>query len=117
MIGHFLGVDHIGHRFGIEHPEMKQKIEQMNRALEDTIQWADSTSKAGRGETMVLFFGDHGQTISGDHGGATREEVVPAQCLALPREEAVSLPRDRQCPDRRVQIELRKTKKKEEKEN
>jgi len=29
IIGHFLGVDHIGHRFGIEHPEMRRKVADM----------------------------------------------------------------------------------------
>ena len=29
IVGHFLGVDHIGHRFGIEHPQMRRKIAEM----------------------------------------------------------------------------------------
>jgi len=29
IVGHFLGVDHIGHRFGIEHPEMRRKVADM----------------------------------------------------------------------------------------
>lgn len=31
IVGHFLGVDHIGHRFGIEHPEMRRKVADMVR--------------------------------------------------------------------------------------
>ena len=28
--------------------------------------------------TLLLVFGDHGQTLGGDHGGGTREEVDSA---------------------------------------
>lgn len=30
MISHFLGVDHCGHRYGPDHPEMTAKLSQMN---------------------------------------------------------------------------------------
>ncbi len=75
IIGHFLGVDHIGHRFGIEHPEMRRKVADMDAVLNETIQWAEEQKRLGRGDTLLLFFGDHGQTVTGDHGGATAEEV------------------------------------------
>ena len=54
---------------------MRRKVAEMDRVLSDTIAWAGEQARAGRGHTLVLFFGDHGQTVSGDHGGATPEEV------------------------------------------
>lgn len=33
MIGHFLGVDHCGHRYGPNHPEMAAKLRQMNDVI------------------------------------------------------------------------------------
>lgn len=39
-------------------------------------------SRAGPGEahehTLLLVFGDHGQTLTGDHGGGAPEEVDSA---------------------------------------
>lgn len=37
LIGHFLGVDHAGHRYGPKHPEMTRKLEQMNRVLGELV--------------------------------------------------------------------------------
>lgn len=33
LIGHFLGVDHCGHKFGPNHPEMASKLTQMDTVL------------------------------------------------------------------------------------
>ena len=33
LIGHFLGVDHCGHKFGPNHPEMASKLTQMDAVL------------------------------------------------------------------------------------
>jgi len=30
IIGHFLGVDHCGHRYGPDHPEMTRKLTEMD---------------------------------------------------------------------------------------
>ena len=43
--------------------------------LRDTIEWAEEQKGRGNGDSMVVLFGDHGQTVTGDHGGATAEEV------------------------------------------
>lgn len=43
--------------------------------LRDTIEWADEQKGRGNGDSLVLLLGDHGQTVTGDHGGATPEEV------------------------------------------
>lgn len=36
-------------------------------------------------DTMLLVLGDHGQTLNGDHGGGTSEEVplVSLLCVSL----------------------------------
>lgn len=34
LIGHYLGVDHAGHRYGPNHPEMKRKLEEMNYVIQ-----------------------------------------------------------------------------------
>ena len=77
VIGHFLGVDHVGHRFGIEHPEMKDKTAKMDASLRRAVDYADQVARSpdGAGDVLVLFFSDHGQTVNGDHGGASPEEV------------------------------------------
>eukprot|EP00961_Rhodomonas_salina_P022169 298088-Rhodomonas_salina.1 len=54
---------------------MRRKVQQMDQFLDQIKDWAVETSAKGKGETLLLLFGDHGQTISGDHGGATLEEV------------------------------------------
>jgi len=62
LIGHFLGVDHVGHRFSPDHPVMKDKLEQMNRVLTRVVDLLDD-------ETLLVLLGDHGMDKSGDHGG------------------------------------------------
>lgn len=34
LIGHFLGVDHCGHRYGPNHPEMTRKLSEINTVIE-----------------------------------------------------------------------------------
>ena len=34
LIGHFLGVDHAGHKFGPNHPEMGRKLGEMNAVIQ-----------------------------------------------------------------------------------
>lgn len=62
LIGHFLGVDHVGHRVGPDHPSMKAKLEQMNRVLTRVVELLDD-------DTLLIVLGDHGMDRSGDHGG------------------------------------------------
>uniref|UniRef100_A0A0E0B8C5 Uncharacterized protein n=2 Tax=Oryza glumipatula TaxID=40148 RepID=A0A0E0B8C5_9ORYZ len=77
LIAHFLGVDHAGHIFGVDSTPMIQKLEQYNRILEDVIDTLKSLSTLGgpHENTLLLVMGDHGQTLNGDHGGGTAEEV------------------------------------------
>lgn len=77
LIAHFLGVDHAGHIFGVNSTSMIQKLEQYNNILEEVVEILRNQS--GRGglheNTLLLVMGDHGQTLNGDHGGGTAEEV------------------------------------------
>lgn len=34
FIGHFLGVDHCGHRYGPDHPEMERKLTEINEVIQ-----------------------------------------------------------------------------------
>ena len=70
VIAHFLGVDHVGHRFGPNHPAMRDKLEQMNIVLSDVIEMIDE----GENDTLLVVIGDHGMTPDGNHGGASKLE-------------------------------------------
>ncbi|KAI0084547.1 hypothetical protein BDY19DRAFT_909752 [Irpex rosettiformis] len=71
LVGHFLGVDHVGHRVGPDHPVMKTKLEQMDRVLRDVVELLDD-------DTLLVLMGDHGMDRKGDHGGDTEMEVTAA---------------------------------------
>lgn len=67
-IAHLLGVDHAGHRYGPNHPEMKKKLEQMNEFIQDVVKSIDE-------RTLLVVMGDHGMDPKGDHGGESLPEV------------------------------------------
>lgn len=71
LIGHLLGVDHVGHRYGPSHIEMQHKLNSYNEFFAQTINALDD-------DTLLLIFGDHGMTERGDHGGATDDERLAA---------------------------------------
>jgi len=71
LIGHFLGVDHAGHKFGPNHPEMGRKLTEMNAMIE-------RTARTMPDDCLLLVFGDHGMTDSGDHGGDSSNEINAA---------------------------------------
>lgn len=77
LIAHFLGVDHAGHIFGVDSLPMIEKLEQYNTVLENVISVLESQSGPGglHENTFLLVLGDHGQTLNGDHGGGSAEEV------------------------------------------
>ncbi|XP_038894123.1 GPI ethanolamine phosphate transferase 3 isoform X2 [Benincasa hispida] len=77
LIAHFLGVDHAGHIFGVDSSPMFEKLEQYNTILEKVIDVLESQSETGglHENTLLLVMGDHGQTLNGDHGGGSAEEV------------------------------------------
>ena len=83
VVGHFLGIDHIGHRYGLEHAEFRNKIAQMDSVLNETVAWAKANKANGAGDTLVLMFGDHGQTVTGRHADAMAESCVTYVPLIL----------------------------------
>lgn len=62
IIGHFLGVDHVAHRVGPDHPTMKGKLQQMDNVLREVVELLDD-------DTLLVVLGDHGMDRKGDHGG------------------------------------------------
>lgn len=68
MIGHFLGVDHVGHRYGPNHYTMKEKLNQMNDVITDVISKLDD-------KTLLVVMGDHGMDSTGNHGGDSVDEL------------------------------------------
>ncbi|KAL8827303.1 MAG: hypothetical protein Q9191_003271 [Dirinaria sp. TL-2023a] len=69
--GHYLGVDHAGHRYGPDHPAMAAKLSQMDEVIRQII---DAISD----ETLLVVMGDHGMDTKGDHGGESDDEVEAA---------------------------------------
>jgi Type I phosphodiesterase / nucleotide pyrophosphatase len=68
IIGHMLGVDHAGHRYYANHPEMTRKLLEMNDFITEIIDTMDN-------KTLLIVFGDHGMTDQGNHGGNTVNEM------------------------------------------
>lgn len=68
LIGHFLGVDHAGHRYGPDHFAMREKLQQMNGVIEDVIKKLDD-------KTLLVVMGDHGMDHTGNHGGDSLPEL------------------------------------------
>ncbi|RAL11992.1 mannose-ethanolamine phosphotransferase GPI13 [Aspergillus homomorphus CBS 101889] len=71
VFGHYLGVDHAGHRYGPNHPAMAAKLQQMDRLIRDVIAKLDD-------KTLLVVMGDHGMDAKGDHGGESDDEVNAA---------------------------------------
>ena len=71
IFGHYLGVDHAGHRYGPDHVAMNDKLKQMDRVIRDIVDVLDD-------DTLLVVMGDHGMDIKGDHGGESDDEVEAA---------------------------------------
>lgn len=71
VIGHFLGVDHVGHRVGPDHPSMRTKLAQMDDVLRRVVETISE-------DTLLIVLGDHGMDRSGDHGGDGLHETSSA---------------------------------------
>ena len=71
IFGHYLGVDHAGHRYGPDHPATNAKLKQMDTVIRDLIKAVDD-------QTLLVIMGDHGMDIKGDHGGESDDEVEAA---------------------------------------
>lgn len=71
IFGHYLGVDHAGHRYGPNHAAMGAKLRQMDKVIRDLIGLVDEN-------TLLIVMGDHGMDSKGDHGGESDDEVEAA---------------------------------------
>lgn len=71
LILHYLGLDHVGHLGGIEHPKFKPKL----RELDDIVKEIYSSLPPN---TLLIILGDHGMTNSGNHGGSSKNEIETA---------------------------------------
>lgn len=71
VIGHYLGVDHAGHRYGPGHSAMNDKLKQMDDVFRRVIDKLDD-------RTLLVVMGDHGMDTKGDHGGESDDEVEAA---------------------------------------
>ena len=71
LIGHCLGVDHAGHRYGPDHAAMNAKLQQMDEFIRELTDSIDD-------DTLLVVMGDHGMDGKGDHGGESDDEVEAA---------------------------------------
>ncbi|CAH8358684.1 unnamed protein product [Eruca vesicaria subsp. sativa] len=94
LIAHFLGVDHAGHIYGVDSMPMINKLEQYNTVLEKVIDILESQAGPGgvHENTMLIVMGDHGQTLNGDHGGGTAEEVETTMFAMSTKKHTTSVP-------------------------
>ena len=105
IFGHFLGVDHAGHRYGPDHPAMADKLRQMDGVLRRITEAIDD-------ETVLVVMGDHGMDSKGDHGGESDDEVEAtlwmysksAQFGRLQQEHAVPPPTAKVRPIQQIDL-------------
>lgn len=71
LIGHLLGVDHAGHRYGPAHTAMTAKLRQMDGFIRNLAETIDD-------DTVLIVMGDHGMDSKGDHGGESEDEIEAA---------------------------------------
>ncbi|ROV95052.1 hypothetical protein VPNG_09476 [Cytospora leucostoma] len=71
LVGHLLGVDHAGHRYGPAHTAMTAKLRQMDDFVRDLVASIDD-------DTLLVVMGDHGMDPKGDHGGESDDEIEAA---------------------------------------
>lgn len=79
LVGHVLGVDHVGHAAVLDSNLMHKKLTEMNGMLKNTLKLMlkhdFSATPTRPTHTLFLVFGDHGMTEAGSHGGGSSEEV------------------------------------------
>ena len=70
MILHYLGLDHIGHTYGSRSELISHKLREMDEILSRIFVELRSE------RSLLLALGDHGMSVTGSHGGATRDEIT-----------------------------------------
>ncbi|SCV00875.1 LANO_0F09010g1_1 [Lachancea nothofagi CBS 11611] len=74
LIGHMLGIDHVGHKYGPGHFTMREKQLQANAFIKRICDKIDE-------ETLFIVMGDHGMDHTGNHGGDSKAELEAALWL------------------------------------
>lgn len=85
ILGHMLGVDHVGHRLGSNHPEMASKLTEMNYVIKQVM-------SAVNEDTLFVMLSDHGMNYEGNHGGATAPETSASLFFYSPKRGVFSQP-------------------------
>lgn len=84
LIGHMLGVDHVGHKYGPNHFTMKEKQHQVNEFITSIMNSMDD-------DTLLVVLGDHGMDHTGNHGGDSRDELESTLFMYTKRKNAFRL--------------------------
>ncbi|KAF2108258.1 hypothetical protein BDV96DRAFT_504831, partial [Lophiotrema nucula] len=71
IVAHYLGVDHAGHRYGPDHPAMRERLRYVNDVINRVIAELQD-------DTLLVVLGDHGMDQKGDHGGESVDELTSA---------------------------------------
>ncbi len=71
IFGHYLGVDHAGHRYGPDHSATNAKLQEMDKVLREIVAMLEE-------DTLLVVMGDHGMDVKGDHGGESDDEIEAA---------------------------------------
>lgn len=93
LVGHLLGLDHVGHRLGPNHSEMTRKLVEADTMLRRVL-------KSLREDDLLILMGDHGMDEKGNHGGDSMEETSASlwmyskKGLTRPSSSAITSPID-----------------------
>lgn len=77
LIGHMLGLDHAGHRYGPDHPETTRKLREADEFVRSIV-------ARTHGDDLLCVLGDHGMDRHGNHGGDSADEVNAALWMYSP---------------------------------
>ena len=69
MILHYLGLDHIGHTYGSRSELIGFKLREMDDIISNVF------AAVSEERSVLVALGDHGMSVTGSHGGATRDET------------------------------------------
>ncbi|AMD22211.1 HGL129Cp [Eremothecium sinecaudum] len=80
LIGHMLGIDHVGHKYGPSHYSMLEKQNQVDQFIRSIIGSIDD-------DTLLVVMGDHGMDHTGNHGGDSKDELESVLWLYTPKKD------------------------------
>jgi len=68
LLAHLLRIDHMGHAYGLTSQAIPDAIADVDKLIIEIITMIDD-------DTMLIFGGDHGMTVGGNHGGDSLQET------------------------------------------